>query len=315
MPGQHFSVPSAWWLVCLIAIFVFTMLYLLSVLNLLERKSACFEDEESELFIEVDCFNVEPVLCPAPEGLSQQQVMNIPFSCYPNLCNSLCVNLLLKEIMPNAGKPMVGYFSSTAGEKMYFGIYIGEREELSWGIEEDIRGMQVRLQWLAKSTLKCLLLQFTFSALSAIWEAPVPDWAEAAERQETEDDLLSRAWDPAVPLPVPDCPGEPRGWVGQPGDDWGCLCGIGKSFFYKYCTSIIINSRHQLWYPWIPSVQPFLNQFGIFGIYDDCIQHSQTPPILTILLHVKDTCSHADAQCCTLFSYSVYSTLLLSMAA
>ncbi|XP_029349494.1 rho guanine nucleotide exchange factor 10 isoform X3 [Echeneis naucrates] len=40
-----------------------------------ERKSACFEDEESELFIEVDCFNVEPVLCPAPEGLSQQQLM------------------------------------------------------------------------------------------------------------------------------------------------------------------------------------------------------------------------------------------------
>ncbi|XP_075964630.1 rho guanine nucleotide exchange factor 10 [Anarhichas minor] len=40
-----------------------------------ERKSACFEDEESELFIEVDCFNVEPVLCPAPAGLSQQQLV------------------------------------------------------------------------------------------------------------------------------------------------------------------------------------------------------------------------------------------------
>uniref|UniRef100_A0A672IDX9 Rho guanine nucleotide exchange factor 10 n=1 Tax=Salarias fasciatus TaxID=181472 RepID=A0A672IDX9_SALFA len=39
-----------------------------------ERKSACFEDE-SELFIEVDCFNVEPVLSPAPEGLSQQQLV------------------------------------------------------------------------------------------------------------------------------------------------------------------------------------------------------------------------------------------------
>uniref|UniRef100_A0A4W6E651 Rho guanine nucleotide exchange factor 10 n=1 Tax=Lates calcarifer TaxID=8187 RepID=A0A4W6E651_LATCA len=39
-----------------------------------ERKSACFEDE-SELFIEVDCFNVEPVLCSAPEGLSQQQLV------------------------------------------------------------------------------------------------------------------------------------------------------------------------------------------------------------------------------------------------
>ncbi|KAM4625769.1 rho guanine nucleotide exchange factor 10 isoform 2-T2 [Polymixia lowei] len=40
-----------------------------------ERKSGCFEDEESELFIEVDCFNVEPVLGPAPEGLSQQQLV------------------------------------------------------------------------------------------------------------------------------------------------------------------------------------------------------------------------------------------------
>uniref|UniRef100_A0A8C2Z9W0 Rho guanine nucleotide exchange factor 10 n=1 Tax=Cyclopterus lumpus TaxID=8103 RepID=A0A8C2Z9W0_CYCLU len=40
-----------------------------------QRKSAGFEDEESELFIEVDCFNVEPVLCPAPAGLSQQQLV------------------------------------------------------------------------------------------------------------------------------------------------------------------------------------------------------------------------------------------------
>lgn len=40
-----------------------------------ERKSSCLEEEEeSELFIEVDCFNVESVLSPAPEGLSQQQV-------------------------------------------------------------------------------------------------------------------------------------------------------------------------------------------------------------------------------------------------
>uniref|UniRef100_A0A8C8FCZ8 Rho guanine nucleotide exchange factor 10 n=1 Tax=Oncorhynchus tshawytscha TaxID=74940 RepID=A0A8C8FCZ8_ONCTS len=40
-----------------------------------ERKSTCFEGEESELFIEVDCFNMEPVLSPVPEGLSQQQVV------------------------------------------------------------------------------------------------------------------------------------------------------------------------------------------------------------------------------------------------
>ncbi|XP_062378874.1 rho guanine nucleotide exchange factor 10 isoform X2 [Sardina pilchardus] len=40
-----------------------------------ERKSTCFDEEEAELFIEVDCLNVEPVLGPAPEGLSQQQVV------------------------------------------------------------------------------------------------------------------------------------------------------------------------------------------------------------------------------------------------
>ncbi|KAM8916428.1 rho guanine nucleotide exchange factor 10 isoform 2-T2 [Spinachia spinachia] len=40
-----------------------------------ERKSAFLGDEESELFIEVDCFNVEPVLCPPPPGLSQQQLV------------------------------------------------------------------------------------------------------------------------------------------------------------------------------------------------------------------------------------------------
>lgn len=39
-----------------------------------ERKSDCFE-EETEVFIEVDCFNVEPVLNPAPAGLSQQQLV------------------------------------------------------------------------------------------------------------------------------------------------------------------------------------------------------------------------------------------------
>ncbi|XP_057715226.1 rho guanine nucleotide exchange factor 10 isoform X2 [Corythoichthys intestinalis] len=40
-----------------------------------ERKSDCFEDEGSEFFIEVDCFNVEPILGPPPEGLSQQQLV------------------------------------------------------------------------------------------------------------------------------------------------------------------------------------------------------------------------------------------------
>ncbi|KAK7142345.1 hypothetical protein R3I94_011883 [Phoxinus phoxinus] len=39
-----------------------------------EKKPSCF-DEESDLFIEVECFNVDPVLRPAPDGLSQHQVM------------------------------------------------------------------------------------------------------------------------------------------------------------------------------------------------------------------------------------------------
>ncbi|XP_035235837.1 rho guanine nucleotide exchange factor 10 isoform X2 [Anguilla anguilla] len=39
-----------------------------------ERKSSCLE-EEGDLFIEVECFNVEPELSPMPEGLSQQQVV------------------------------------------------------------------------------------------------------------------------------------------------------------------------------------------------------------------------------------------------
>lgn len=55
---------------------VFLTCSMSSLFICLERKSACFEDE-SELFIEVDCFNVEPVLCPTPEGLTQQQVTNV----------------------------------------------------------------------------------------------------------------------------------------------------------------------------------------------------------------------------------------------
>uniref|UniRef100_A0AAR2J368 Rho guanine nucleotide exchange factor 10 n=1 Tax=Pygocentrus nattereri TaxID=42514 RepID=A0AAR2J368_PYGNA len=46
--------------------------------SFIRTKSFCHgraTEEESELFIEVECFNVEPVLGPAPEGLSQQQVV------------------------------------------------------------------------------------------------------------------------------------------------------------------------------------------------------------------------------------------------
>ncbi|XP_051579459.1 rho guanine nucleotide exchange factor 10-like isoform X2 [Myxocyprinus asiaticus] len=38
-----------------------------------EKKPSCFE--ESDLFIEVECFNVDPVLGPAPDGLSLHQLM------------------------------------------------------------------------------------------------------------------------------------------------------------------------------------------------------------------------------------------------
>lgn len=43
-----------------------------------EKKPSCF-DEESDLFIEVECFNVDPVLKPAPDGLSQHQVLSHSF--------------------------------------------------------------------------------------------------------------------------------------------------------------------------------------------------------------------------------------------
>ncbi|KAJ8288655.1 hypothetical protein COCON_G00013140 [Conger conger] len=39
-----------------------------------ERKSSCME-EEGDLFIEVECFNIDPELSPMPEGLTQQQVV------------------------------------------------------------------------------------------------------------------------------------------------------------------------------------------------------------------------------------------------
>uniref|UniRef100_A0A8C7TNN7 Rho guanine nucleotide exchange factor 10 n=1 Tax=Oncorhynchus mykiss TaxID=8022 RepID=A0A8C7TNN7_ONCMY len=48
--------------------------------SFIKTKTHCHVDhaspgEESELFIEVECFNMEPVLSPVPEGLSQQQVV------------------------------------------------------------------------------------------------------------------------------------------------------------------------------------------------------------------------------------------------
>ncbi|XP_069830630.1 rho guanine nucleotide exchange factor 10 isoform X2 [Dendropsophus ebraccatus] len=40
-----------------------------------DRKSACIEDEELNLFIDVDCVHTEAIMSPMPEGLTQQQVV------------------------------------------------------------------------------------------------------------------------------------------------------------------------------------------------------------------------------------------------
>ncbi|XP_040284470.1 rho guanine nucleotide exchange factor 10 isoform X1 [Bufo bufo] len=40
-----------------------------------DRKSVCIEDEELNLFIDVDCVHTEAIMSPMPEGLTQQQVV------------------------------------------------------------------------------------------------------------------------------------------------------------------------------------------------------------------------------------------------
>ncbi|XP_053316335.1 rho guanine nucleotide exchange factor 10 [Spea bombifrons] len=40
-----------------------------------DRKSICLEDEELNLFIDVDCLHTEAIMTPMPEGLTQQQVV------------------------------------------------------------------------------------------------------------------------------------------------------------------------------------------------------------------------------------------------
>ncbi|XP_071998432.1 rho guanine nucleotide exchange factor 10 isoform X3 [Engystomops pustulosus] len=40
-----------------------------------DRKSVCIEDDESNLFIDVDCVHTEAIMSPMPEGLTQQQVV------------------------------------------------------------------------------------------------------------------------------------------------------------------------------------------------------------------------------------------------
>lgn len=71
-----------------------------SSLILSERKSTCFEDEETEVFIEVDCFNIEPVLCPAPADLSQQQVTSLTFRYYYYFIYPFCLEKLFYCFFP-----------------------------------------------------------------------------------------------------------------------------------------------------------------------------------------------------------------------
>lgn len=59
--------------------FFFFNLYILKVDVLviqlfLDHRSSCLEEEELNLFIDVDCVHTEAIMTPMPEGLSQQQV-------------------------------------------------------------------------------------------------------------------------------------------------------------------------------------------------------------------------------------------------
>jgi hypothetical protein len=101
--------------------FVYLGLTLASALCVTERKSAFFEDEETDLFIEVDCFNVEPVLGPAPEGLSQQQVpsMHLQKPHQPLMAP-------MQKLSAHWLAPWTAVCFPTAGETVYIGIDTGE---------------------------------------------------------------------------------------------------------------------------------------------------------------------------------------------
>lgn len=185
-------------------------------LNVLERKSACFEDEESELFIEVDCFNVEPVLCPAPEGLSQQQVMlKFPSTRFLFIsCWHSCIRKPFKTSEDPVSDLFFGILSSQLVRRCILGSILESEKNYLDALKRILEVWRHICSNFQNIVLKWCLVRVLLSALSAIWEAPVPDWAQAAQWQETEDNLLSCARDPAVPLPVPDCTGKPCGWVG-----------------------------------------------------------------------------------------------------
>lgn len=59
-----------------------------------DHRSSCLEEEELNLFIDVDCMHAEAIMTPMPEGLSQQQVIGfskpglLPLFLLPLLCIS-----------------------------------------------------------------------------------------------------------------------------------------------------------------------------------------------------------------------------------
>lgn len=65
-------------------------------------------------------------------------------------------------------------------------------------------------------------------SLSAIREAAVGDGAAGAEQEEAQAGVLPHQGGPAVPLPLPDGAGQPRGRVGLRGDDRRRLRGLGN---------------------------------------------------------------------------------------
>lgn len=88
-----------------------------------DHKSASLE-EEGDLFIEVECFNVEPELCPPPQGLTPQQVLAslslgshgfCQWSCPPNTLQFIFVLRrrhesplsTLRNIYPIVVKPVI----------------------------------------------------------------------------------------------------------------------------------------------------------------------------------------------------------------
>lgn len=207
------------------------------------------------------------------------------------------VNLLLKPCQNS--RLMVCFFPSTAGEKMYIGIYFGEWEELSWCIEENTRGMEVVWKQMPNPLSKCSII----TVLSALLHYYLSYQQYEKPLSQIEPRLLSDRklkmafyrvreilqchflFQIALASRVAEWDSlEMIGDVFVASVSWGCNF---KTYSQELC-QYIQNCLHKLWYPW---VQLFFNQFDI---YDDCMQHSQTPPFLTILLHVKDTCRYRE---------------------